>query len=386
MAGDQVLAGMRGRQGERHRTDVRRVCVVDHGALPPRVVEETLRQPELEDPGGRGRVIPGLDERVPQAEAHGESVLSLSMEIEAPHGGGEHADRLVFGDSSRAPDQLVLADAHDAAARVPDEALDAIYIDPPFGTGIVRQGRGHRYADRADDPDAFVAWLSPLLEHSRRTLAAHGSLFVHLDYRAVHYVKVALDRLFGRARFVNEIVWCYAVGGKSRRGFGRKHDTILWYAKSDDWAFYPDAVRVPRRKGSHMRVVLEGGAAVQEKTDRRTGRVYRYPVAEGKVPEDWWVDIETLNHSDKERTGYPSQKPERLVERIVRAVTEPGDRVADWFSGSGTTAAVAQRLARGFLAVDREPDAIELVRTRLLAQGRALAKAGVAPPPIVIWR
>jgi DNA modification methylase len=310
------------------------------------------------------------------------------MQIEAPDA-GEHADRLVFGECARAPDQLVLADAHDAAARVPDGALDAIYIDPPFGTGIARQGRerGHRYADRADDPDAFVAWLSPVLEHSHRTLADHGSLFVHLDYRAVHYVKVALDRLFGRERFVNEIVWCYAVGGKSRRGFGRKHDTILWYARGDDWAFYPDAIRVPRRGGSHMRVVLdEGGAPVQEKTDRRTGRVYRYPVAAGKVPEDWWTDIETLNHSDRERTGWPSQKPERLLERILRAVTEPGDRVADWFAGSGTTAAVAQRLARGFVTTDRERGAIALCRARLAEQGRALARAGTPPPPILIER
>ncbi len=110
---------------------------------------------------------------------------------------------------------------------------------------------------------------------SRRTLAATGSLFVHLDYRAVHYVKVALDQLFGRGQFVNEIVWCYAVGGKGRRGFGRKHDTILWYARGPSWAFYPEAVRVPRRGGSHMRVV----DGVQEKTDRKTGRVYRYPVS-----------------------------------------------------------------------------------------------------------
>lgn len=294
--------------------------------------------------------------------------------------------RLAFGGAARAPDRLVCGDAIEEARRLGDGALDAIYIDPPFGTGIVRQGRGHRYADRADDPDAFVAWVLPLLEHSRRVLAPHGSLFVHLDYRAVHYVKVALDRLFGRARFVNEIVWCYAVGGKSRRGFGRKHDTILWYARGDDWAFYPEAIRVPRRGGSHMRVVLDGGSAVQEKTDRKTGRVYRYPVAAGKVPEDWWTDVETLNHSDRERTGWPSQKPERLVERVVRAVTQPGDRVADWFAGSGTTAAVAQRLARRFVTVDREPAAIEVCAARLAAQGRALALAGAPPPPIVIVR
>jgi DNA modification methylase len=277
-----------------------------------------------------------------------------------------------------APDHLVLGDALDELTAVGDGALAAIYIDPPFGTGTIRHGRGHAYADRADDPDQFVAWLAPYLEHSRRALAATGSLFVHLDYRAVHYVKVALDRLFGRDQFVNEIVWCYAVGGKSRRGFGRKHDTILWYARGGDWAFYPDAVRVPRRGGSHMRLVN----GVQEKTDRKTGRVYRYPVAAGKVPEDWWTDIETLNHSDRERTGWPSQKPSRLIERILTAVTAPGDRVADWFAGSGTTAAVAQRLGRGFITVDQAPEAVELCRNRLTQQGHQLAAAGQPPAPL----
>ncbi len=287
--------------------------------------------------------------------------------------------RIDFGRDTAA-DRLVCADALAVLEGARDGELDAIYVDPPFGTGTARVGRGHAYRDRADDPDAFVAWLAPYLEHSRRVLAAHGSIFVHLDYRAVHYVKVALDRVFGRDRFVNEIVWCYAVGGKSRRGFGRKHDTILWYARGDQWAFYPEAVRVPRRGGSHMRV----RSGIQEKTDRKTGRVYRYPVAAGKVPEDWWSDIETLNHSDRERTGWPSQKPERLVERVLAAVTRPGDRIADWFSGSGTTAAVAQRTQRRFVAVDREPAAIAVAAKRLLAQGKAMAQAGRPPPPLEI--
>ena len=196
-------------------------------------------------------------------------------------------------------------------------------------------------------------------------LTPTGSLFVHLDYRAVHYVKVALDRLFGRDRFVNEIVWCYAVGGKGRRGFGRKHDTILWYARSTDWAFYPDAVRVARRGGSHMRVV----DGVQEKTDRKTGRIYRYPVAAGKVPEDWWTDVETLNHSDRERTGWPSQKPERLVERILRAVTvagRPGRRLVRRLRDHGSGGPAA---GRGFVTVDREPAAIDVCLARLYAAG-----------------
>jgi DNA modification methylase len=292
--------------------------------------------------------------------------------------------RIEFGRAGGTPDRLVCGDALDELASWDDGGIDAIYIDPPFGTGMVQHGRGHRYADRADDPEAFVTWLEPYLAQAHRVLKPCGSLFVHLDHRSVHYIKVALDRLFGRARFVNELVWCYAVGGKSRRGFGRKHDTILWYARSADWAFYPDAIRVPRRGGSHMRVVADGETLVQEKTDRRTGRVYRYPVAAGKIPEDWWVDIETLNHSDRERVGWPSQKPERLVERILRAVTVPGDRVADWFVGSGTTAAVAQRLDRRFVAFDREPAAIEVCAARLTAQGHQLAAGGTPPPALAI--
>ena len=291
-------------------------------------------------------------------------------------------ERIDFGRSNALADRVVHADALGVAATLPDGTLDAIYIDPPFGTGTIRTGRGLRYLDRSDDPDVFVEWLSPFLEHSYRTLALHGSLFVHLDYRAVHYVKVALDRMFGRKRFVNELIWCYAVGGKSRRGFGRKHDTILWYARGTEWAFYPDAVRVPRRAGSHMRLV----DGVQEKTDRKTGRVYRYPVHAGKVPEDWWTDIETLNHSDRERTAWPSQKPGRLVERILHAVTQPGDRVADWFAGSGTTGAVAQRLGRRFLLVDREASAVSVCRNRLVSQGHELAGRGTPPPPLEILR
>jgi DNA modification methylase len=208
---------------------------------------------------------------------------------------------------------------------------------------------------------------------------------VHLDYRAVHYVKVALDRLFGRGRFVNEIIWCYSVGGKSRRMFGRKHDTILWYSRTNDYAFFPDAVRVARKAGSHMRVTRTAeGALVQEKTDRRTGKVYRYPIAAGKVPEDWWTDVELLNQSDRERTGWPTQKPERLLERIVRAASTEGALVADWFCGSGTTAAVAQRLERRFLTVDSAAAAVACAAARLEKAGQELAAAGLPARDIIV--
>jgi DNA modification methylase len=259
-------------------------------------------------------------------------------------------------------------------------------MDPPFATGTTRRGRGgSAFGDPVGDPEVFAAWLMPRLVESRRLLGESGSLFVHLDYRTVHYVKVALDRLFGRARLVNEIVWCYSVGGKSRRSFGRKHDTILWYARTADYTFHPGAVRVARKPASHMRVVLgPDGEPVQEKTDRRTGRVYRYPVAAGKIPEDWWVDIETLNRGDEERTGWPTQKPERLLERIVAASSSPGELVADWFAGSGTTAVAAQRLGRRFVAVDLELEAILVARRRLARAGAALARSGRPPRDIAV--
>jgi DNA modification methylase len=284
------------------------------------------------------------------------------------------------------PDRLVHGDNLTVTAGLPDRSLDLVYIDPPFGTGARRRGRGGAaYSDQAGDPEAFVANLAPRLAESRRLLVEHGSLFVHLDYRASHYVKVALDRLFGRERMVNEIIWCYSVGGKGERSFGRKHDSILWYSRTADYAFYPDAVRIARKPASHMRLVRgPDGALVQEKTDRRTGRVYRYPVASGKVPEDWWTDIETLNRGDRERTGWPTQKPERLLERIVAAASAPTSWVADWFAGSGTTAVVAQRLGRRFIAVDCEAEAIRLAARRLAEAGAALAGAGKPPPDVVL--
>ncbi len=264
------------------------------------------------------------------------------------------ASRVLTGDSLAVAQQLAAG------------TVDCIYIDPPFGTGKVRVGRGTAYQDVDGDPAAFVAWLSPWLQESHRVLATHGSLFVHLDYRTVHYIKVELDRIFGGRNFINEIIWCYAVGGKGTRCFGKKHDTILWYGRSDAWHFYPEQIRVARRGGSHMKVVQdENGQLVQQKVDRKTGRVYNYPVDAGKIPEDWWTDIEVLNHSAYERVGWPSQKPERLLQRIIAAVTKPGDLVVDWFAGSGTTAAVAQRLARRYLVVDREPTATALINERL---------------------
>jgi DNA modification methylase len=282
---------------------------------------------------------------------------------------------------------IVLGDNLPLMAALPDACIDLIYADPPFFTGAPRRGRLRDEAGEAHYDDRwgrslgnYMPWLAERLAQMHRLLKPTGSLFVHLDYRAAHTVKVALDGLFGPKNFRNEIIWCYAVGGRPRRAFGRKHDTILFYSKSDAYVFRGEAVRIPRRGGSHMRVARDGeGRPVQEKTDPRTGKVYRYPVHAGKVPEDWWADIETLNHSDEERTGYPTQKPLRLLERIIAAASEEGAWVADFFCGSGTTAAAALALGRRALAVDDNPAAAEITRRRLPAGAAACYRL----PPIV---
>jgi DNA modification methylase len=258
---------------------------------------------------------------------------------------------------------IVCGDNLGVLAEIEDGSIDLVYADPPFGTGRSRRARSGEFDDRID-----VAWLVPRFREFHRVLKATGSLFVHLDFRSVHAAKIALDEIFGAERFLNEIIWCYSVGGKSRRTFGRKHDNILWYAKTERHAFHADQVRVPRKAGSHMKVVTDAdGNPVQLKRDRRTGKLYSYPVNLGKIPEDYWTDIETLNRSDRQRTGWPTQKPEALLARIIQATTRPGDLVADFFCGSGTTAAVAARLGRRFVACDVSPEAIAITKTRIAA-------------------
>jgi DNA modification methylase len=295
--------------------------------------------------------------------------------------------RLTFGHPELdPPDRVSCADNLEVLLQIPDGSVDLIYVDPPFGTGTARRGSGGlTFDDRPGGLSSYLHWLRPRLIEMRRVLTSHGSLFVHLDWRAVHYVKVELDRLFGPERFVNEIVWCYSVGGKSARAFGRKHDTILWYAREADYAFFPEAVRVPRKPRSHMRVERDGeGRPVQVKRDRKSGRIYRYPVHAGKVPEDYWIDIETLNRGDRERTGWPTQKPEALLERILLAASPPGGLVLDGCCGSGTTAVTAQRLGRRFHVIDLSTHAIDITEKRLRAAGRALAAAGSAVRDVLV--
>ena len=264
-------------------------------------------------------------------------------------------NRIYFGDNL-----AVLRD-------LPDESAALIYIDPPFNTGkaqtrkslrTLRAEEGDRvgfqgkryetiklgelaYQDIFDD---FLAFLEPRLVEARRVLTATGSLYFHIDYREVHYCKVLLDRIFGRSSFINEIIWAYDYGARTKRKWPAKHDNILWYAKDPaDYTFNYEAIeRIP---------YMAPGLVGPEKASR------------GKLPTDtWWHTIVPTN--GREKTGYPTQKPLGIMRRIIAASSNPGDTVLDFFAGSGTTGAACLELGRDFILVDDNPQALTVMRER----------------------
>jgi site-specific DNA-methyltransferase (adenine-specific) len=266
-------------------------------------------------------------------------------------------------------DQILLGDNLDVLPRFADGCFQLVYADPPFNTGR-RQRRltlstearaegdrtgfaGRRYATRvlgrssfADSFDDYLGFLEPRLQELRRLLAPSGTLYLHLDYREAHYAKVLLDELFGRECFLNEIVWAYDYGGRPRRRWPAKHDTILVYVK-DPGCYWFDSEAVEREP------YMAPGLVTAEKAAR------------GKLPTDvWWHTI--VSPTGKEKTGYPTQKPEAVLRRIVQASSRPGDWCLDPFAGSGTLGAVCAQLGRRFVLVDSSSEAVEVARGRLL--------------------
>ena len=279
-------------------------------------------------------------------------------------------------------DEIILGDNLDVLPRFEDEFFQLIYIDPPFNTGrhqtrktlrTLRTVRtvqtvpvpdtdgedgdrtgfmGRRYRTRLlhessyrDQFDDYLAFLEPRLREARRLLTASGTLYFHIDYREAHYCKLLLDEIFGRECFLNEIVWAYDYGARSKRRWPAKHDTILVYVRDPD-AYHFDAEAVDREP------YMAPGLVTPEKA------------ALGKLPTDvWWHTIvPTTGH---EKTGYPTQKPEGIVRRMVQASTSPGDWCLDFFAGSGTLGAVAAQLGRRYVLIDSNPEAIRVIQARL---------------------
>ena len=252
-----------------------------------------------------------------------------------------------------------------------------IYLDPPFNTGKTYRARvgGSREQRSSDvsayrderDLDDYLGWLEPRLARARDLLAEDGTLYVHLDWHTVHYVKVLLDRLFGRERFLNEIVWCYHGPSPITRAFNRKHDTILVYTRGRDYYFNADAVRTPYNPATVKTFRASPRAGFGKVPD----------LERGKVPEDWWY-FPVVARLHGERVGYETQKPLGLLQRVIQASSAPGDDVLDLFGGSGTTAVAAARLERHALLVDSNPVAVEKTLVRL---GRLDPRPGVT-----LWR
>jgi site-specific DNA-methyltransferase (adenine-specific) len=265
--------------------------------------------------------------------------------------------------------RVVQFDNLDFLPTLPSGAFTVIYLDPPFNTGRsqIRQStsavrsaggsgsitgfKGQSYErikgelmQYDDHFENYWQFLEPRLIEAWRLLADDGTLYLHLDYREAHYAKVLLDMLFGRESFLNEIIWAYDYGAKSKNRWPTKHDTILVYVKSPR-GYYFDSTTVDREP------YMAPGLVTAEKAEL------------GKLPTDvWWHTI--VSPTGKEKTGYPTQKPEGILRRIVQASSREGDWVLDFFAGSGTTGAVAAKLNRRFLLVDKNPEAIEIMRTR----------------------
>jgi site-specific DNA-methyltransferase (adenine-specific) len=263
--------------------------------------------------------------------------------------------------------------------------FELIYIDPPFNAGGTRKARGqvgeravgeHAYVDFWGGLDAFMAMLVPRLEVVRDALAEDGSLWLHLDHRAIHDAKIALDEIFGRSAFAGEIVWVPGNGGKRRSGPSVTHQTILIYKRGQRliWNAEDPALREPFSATSlrmHFQRRDDDGRHYRERVIN--GRKYRYYADEGRRIGSVWTDCPAMTANTPltgETTGYPTQKPERLLERIIRAATTPFGSVLDPMCGSGTTLAVAARLGRTFAGIDKSELACRIARERVL---RALA-------------
>lgn len=263
------------------------------------------------------------------------------------------------------------------AALLPEFAgrVDLAYIDPPFMTGRdFMSGSQLAYSDKwHNDLDMYLQWLSTTLHLLYDLLARDGCLYIHLDWRTAHYARVLLDEIFGAnlhgrgGGFQNEIIWHYQSGGRATSRYARKHDTIFFYTRSNNYCFHSERISQPRgaHKRNHMRKKLDEQGHVSWSIHSH-GRVYTYSEESLMTPTDVWSDISHLHQRDPERNGYATQKPAALLERILLASSEPGDLVLDCFCGSGVTPVVAEQLGRRWLASDQGDLAIASTCTRLL--------------------
>ena len=279
--------------------------------------------------------------------------------------------------------------------QLPGDSVDLIYLDPPFFSNRFYEviwgdeAEVRSFEDRWEGGiNVYVAWMRERVVEMHRVLKPTGSIYLHCDYHASHYLRVMMDSVFpGASRFRNEIIWVYKYGGRPRKDFGRKHDTILRYVKSAKWRFDDAAVRIPHEPASiehNYRHVDENGRRYRE--DNRKGyKAYRYYADEGRARDDVWTDIGSLHHEDRERLGYPTQKPEKLLEIIVAASSTVGDVVLDPFCGCGTAIAVAHKMRREWIGIDISPTAVGIMERRMEQLGARIRLDGLPMSEDDLW-
>jgi len=285
--------------------------------------------------------------------------------------------------------RLARGDARDLGRWARPETIELAYLDPPFAVGTrfgARKGKGERargetaYVDAWPSLEVYLAWLEERLAAVREALAPTGTMWLHLDHRAVHEAKLRCDRVFGRARFVGEVIWAPGNGARGKRGPGATHQTLLLYGKTDDFVWNGDdpALRAPFADTSlsmHFSNVDDEGRRYRERTIG--GKTYRYYADVGRAIGSVWTDCPSMVANTplrKETTGYPTQKPEKLLDRIVRASSTPAAWVLDPFCGSGTTLVAAAKAGRRAIGIDVGELAIETTSARLEREGVAFER------------
>ncbi len=299
-----------------------------------------------------------------------------------------HGDTVIFNNQDAPANRLYLGDNLQVLRTLKSESIDLIYIDPPFFSGRnynVIWGDTNEVRTFEDIWEggitSYLIWLNARLWEMRRVLKKTGSIYVHCDWHASHYIKTEMDKIFGYENFINEIIWGYSQGGKSKEHFGRKHDIIFWYSKTREYIFNSKEIRVEMKSGKES----FGGRLETDQNGRKyrlvygtknkdgSTKYYKYYLDEGKIPEDYWVDINSLQSGVQERIGYPTQKPEELLERIIKTSSNKEDVVADFFVGGGTTCAVAMKLKRKFIGCDSSRVAISVTLDRLVKIGEQMS-------------
>lgn len=258
-------------------------------------------------------------------------------------------------------DKLILGENLEILKTLKEGSVELIYIDPPFFSNrnyevvFGDEAEIRSFEDRWEGGvNVYVEWMKDRVKELHRVLKPTGSLYLHCDWHASHHLRLMLDEIFGADNFQNEIIWCYKTGGATKKRFGRKHDTIFFYAKSQDYTFNPQYEK------SYM--MHEYGF---KKSNFQKDEKGQYSMV---IAKDWW-EIPAIGSETKERLGYPTQKPEELLEKIVSASSNKGDVVLDAFAGCGTSLAVAQKLGRNWIGIDISPTAVKLVEKRLKKLG-----------------